>query len=37
LSDDDVRKVKDAVRAACTGQQPAGATNSAPAKEGCCG
>jgi uncharacterized metal-binding protein len=37
LSDDDVRKVKDAIRAACTGQQPAGASNLAPAKGGCCG
>jgi uncharacterized metal-binding protein len=37
LSANDVRKVKDAVRAACTGQPPAGAPNSAPAKGGCCG
>jgi len=37
LSDEDVRKVKDAVRAACAGQQPATAMGVAPAKGGCCG
>ena len=37
LSDEDVRKVKDAVRAACAGPQPAAAMSAAPSKGGCCG
>jgi uncharacterized metal-binding protein len=37
LNDEDVRKVKDAVRAACAGPQPAAAMSAAPAKGGCCG
>jgi uncharacterized metal-binding protein len=37
LSDEDVHKVKDAVRAACTGQQPAAAMAAVPVKRGCCG
>ncbi|MBI5578393.1 MAG: putative zinc-binding protein [Deltaproteobacteria bacterium] len=37
LSGEDVRKVKDAVRAAGAGQQPAAALGAVPAKGGCCG
>ena len=37
LSDEDVRKVKAVVRAACAGQQHATAMSTAPAKGGCCG
>jgi len=37
LNDEDVRKVKDAIRAACNRQQTAAAMNSASAKGGCCG
>ena len=37
LSNEDARKVKDAVRAVCNSQQPAAAINSASAKGGCCG
>ena len=37
LSDEDVRKVKDAVRAACAGPQPAADMSAAPSKGGCCG
>jgi len=37
LNDEDVRKVKAAVRAACAGQPPAAAMSAAPAKGGCCG
>jgi uncharacterized metal-binding protein len=37
LRDEDVRSVKDAVRAACAGQRPAPAIGgAAPAKGGCC-
>jgi uncharacterized metal-binding protein len=37
LSDEDVRKVKDAVRAACAVPLPAAAMSAAPSKGGCCG
>jgi uncharacterized metal-binding protein len=37
LNPDDVRRVKDAIQAACNGQQPAAVINTAPAKGGCCG
>lgn len=38
LRDEDVRSVKDAVRAVCAGQQPAAAIGgAASAKGGCCG
>jgi uncharacterized metal-binding protein len=37
LSGADVRKVKDAVRAACAGPLPAAAMSAASAKGGCCG
>jgi uncharacterized metal-binding protein len=37
LSDDDVRKVKEALRAACGGRQTAAAFGRTPAKGGCCG
>jgi len=37
LNTDDVRRVKDAIQAACNGQQPAVVINAAPAKGGCCG
>jgi uncharacterized metal-binding protein len=37
LTEQDVRRVKNAVRAACAGQQPAVKIKAAPAKGGCCG
>jgi uncharacterized metal-binding protein len=37
LSAEDVRTVKEAVRNACAGQQPAAALSAVPAKEGSCG
>jgi uncharacterized metal-binding protein len=37
LSAEDVRKVKEAVYAACAGQQPSIRISSTPAKGGCCG
>jgi uncharacterized metal-binding protein len=37
LNAEDTRRVKDAVRAACAGQQPAAAISAASAKGGCCG
>ena len=37
VSAEDVRNVKEAVRAACPAQPPAAAIGAAPAKGGCCG
>lgn len=37
LNAEDIRQVKQAVQAACNGQQPAAVINSVPSKGGCCG
>jgi uncharacterized metal-binding protein len=37
LSEEDVRKVKEAIRAAYNGRQPAASMNATSAKGGCCG